>query len=137
MTEQGNWLSVLDSWLSKPDPLLYLDQAPGPQKPAARLAEHGIRAGVVRLEAVTDKTTLMQAIARDLKWPSWFGANWDALADLLAGYEEDEAGSFVLLLAGWPEFTARDPDSAAILLEIIEDVQSQPDSPLSGAILLT
>ncbi len=136
MTEQGNWLSVLDSWLSKPDPLLYLDQAPGPQKPAARLAEHGIRAGVVRLEAVTDKTTLMQAFARDLNWPSWFGANWDALADLLAGEEEDEPGSLVLILTDWAGFADRDPESAATLLEIIKDIHAEMNSPLLGAIVL-
>lgn len=37
----------------------------------------------VDLAQVTDKAGLLNAIAKTLAFPEWFGANWDALNDLL------------------------------------------------------
>jgi RNAse (barnase) inhibitor barstar len=42
-----------------------------------------LRFSVVDLARIADKRSLMNALAKALKLPSYFGHNWDALADCL------------------------------------------------------
>ncbi|MCC5865487.1 MAG: barstar family protein [Wenzhouxiangella sp.] len=134
MTHSAQWQSLLKAWLSNEEALLCL---PGPVDPgaiAAELTAIGIDAATVKLGVADDKANMMQAFQRDLNWPDWFGANWDALADLLMGAEDQGARPRVLFLCGWAAFAARAPDTAATLIEIIEDVSRDRHSLLVGAI---
>jgi hypothetical protein len=46
-----------------------------------------------------DKETLLRNIADALRFPDWFGHNWDALEDCLADLSWRDAAGFVLLFS--------------------------------------
>ena len=70
----------------------------------------------VRLSGARDKQALMQRIAGALQFPSWFGANWDALEDCLGDLSWFKAGGHVLLFEGAADLPA---DERGILLDIL------------------
>jgi hypothetical protein len=58
-----------------------------------------LRGSKLALHAISlegDKKTLLARIAETLEFPQWFGANWDALEDLL----KEKAGEHVLVFTG-------------------------------------
>ncbi len=136
MMSERLWQDQLAAWLDQGPALLALDQPVAPVEISGRLAAAGLDAGAVDLSAVADKDGMMRAFQRDLAWPDWFGANWDALADLLAGPEDVAARPMALILIDWPGFAERAPDIAATLAELIEELSADPRSLLIGAILL-
>ena len=73
----------------------------------------------VRLSGAGDKQALMQRIAGALQFPSWFGANWDALEDCLGDLSWSKAGGHVLLFEGAADLPA---DERGILLDILASV---------------
>lgn len=136
MTPEPPWQEKLSVWLDQGPALLSLDQRIAPAEVTAQLAAAGLESGTVHLGTVADKDAMMQAFRRDLNWPDWFGANWDALADLLAGPEEAAARPFALILVDWPGLADRAPDLVATLSELIEELSAEPRSLLVGAVLL-
>ncbi|MFN2643811.1 MAG: barstar family protein [Burkholderiales bacterium] len=54
---------------------------------------------VVSIDAQGD---VFGAMARSLAFPSWFGANWDALEDSLSDLSWRERDGHVLLFSGYP-----------------------------------
>ncbi len=70
----------------------------------------------VRLSGAGDKQALMQRIAGALQFPSWFGANWDALEDCLGDLSWLKAGGHILLFEGAADLPA---DERGILLDIL------------------
>ncbi|MEF9881770.1 barstar family protein [Streptomyces sp. P9-A4] len=60
---------------------------------------------VLDLSGVTDKAALMDRCAAALALPSWFGRNWDALADSLTDLPEPVA----LVVTGWQEYARARP----------------------------
>jgi hypothetical protein len=63
-------------------------------------AAKGLRMARIDLAAVSDKAGLMQAVARALEFPAWFGGNWDALEDCLTDLSWHHADGHVLLVEG-------------------------------------
>jgi hypothetical protein len=57
------------------------------------------------LRGASTKEALLQRIAKALRFPEWFGANWDALEDCLTDLSWLEASGHVLIFEG---FTAGD-----------------------------
>ncbi len=58
----------------------------------------GLAAFRVNLAKAGDKEHMLSAIAKSLKFPDWFGHNFDALADCLADMEWKPADGYVVLL---------------------------------------
>ena len=56
------------------------------------------RVSRVSLAGVRDKSELLARLARDLRFPEWFGGNWDALEDCLTDLSWLDADGHVLLL---------------------------------------
>jgi hypothetical protein len=71
----------------------------------------GLRLARVRLEGGKEKT--LERIAAALRFPNWFGGNWDALEDALGDLSWLDAGGHVIVFDGEP------PE--AMLLEILRD----------------
>lgn len=86
-------------------------------------AARHVRLWPVDLAQVTHKAGLMATLAADLELPDWFGANFDALYDLLTDVDlvPDRAG---LLLVGLDALTARDPDLGGQLLGVLLEAQT-------------
>lgn len=74
----------------------------------------------VDLAKVRGKQELLDAIARELAFPDWFGANWDALEDCLTDLSWCAASGYVLILANAGEFAAAQPEEFETALEVFD-----------------
>lgn len=82
----------------------------------------------VRLVAVGpagSKAALLTAIAESLRFPEWFGHNFDALVDLL-GDEDYVPSHTVMLWRGWAALAEADPDAFAVFLDVLRERAEQP-----------
>ncbi len=68
----------------------------------------------------TGKDDAIARIAAALRFPEWFGANWDALADSLADLSWLPAPGYLLLLPGTDELRTSDPEGFDTLASILE-----------------
>ncbi len=78
-------------------------------------AVKGTNIEVVRI-AADRKSSLMQAMAKALQFPGWFGANWDALEDCLTDLSWREASGRVLVFEGAPALAA---DERGTLIDVL------------------
>lgn len=75
----------------------------------------------IDLAGCSDRQDALARLASALKFPAWFGGNWDALADSLADMSWWPAAGYLLLIehsAGW---RAEEPEAFDTALEIIEE----------------
>jgi hypothetical protein len=70
----------------------------------------------VSLAGAAAKDALMTRVAAALKFPQWFGGNWDALEDCLTDLSWSSAGGHVLLLEGAAEMSG---DECGIFIDIL------------------
>ncbi|MEU9102629.1 barstar family protein [Streptomyces sp. NPDC048361] len=72
------------------------------------------------LEGVTGKAAFMDRVATALRFPDWFGRNWDALADCLGDPDWGPAvPGRLLVVTRWQEYAAGRPDEWAIALDVL------------------
>lgn len=64
----------------------------------AAAQQNGYEVFRVDLYAAENKEDMFAAIARALKFPSWFGYNWDGLLDCLADLSWQPAEGYVVIL---------------------------------------
>jgi hypothetical protein len=74
------------------------------------------RVSRISLDGVRDKSELLARLARDLRFPAWFGANWDALEDCLTDLSWLEADGHVLLFDG---ASGLDADDFGVLADVL------------------
>lgn len=74
----------------------------------------------VELAGVVDKAGLLDALARGMAFPEWFGANWDALADCLADLGWCPAEGYLVLLEHCDLLHARAADDFATALQLFQ-----------------
>ena len=89
----------------------------------AAIAEAGaaLRYEVVHIDLAgcVDAPTLFARFARALRFPDWFGLNWDALADSLGDLSWLPASGYVLLIENASGWRAAAGEDAATLLEVL------------------
>jgi RNAse (barnase) inhibitor barstar len=73
----------------------------------------------VDLRGCTDGRVGLARIAEALRFPEWFGANWDALADCLSDLSWWPSPGYVMVLEHASEWRAQDRESFDIVLEIL------------------
>jgi hypothetical protein len=71
----------------------------------------------LNLARVANKQEFLAACAKGLRFPGWFGGNWDALADCLKDLHAD----CVVNCRSSGKFAAAAPDDYATALEIFRD----------------
>jgi hypothetical protein len=76
----------------------------------------GTTLSCTRIALQGGKAQVLEALAKALAFPDWFGRNWDALEDCLADLSWKPAEGYVLLLTGVP---ALPKDDAGILMDIL------------------
>jgi RNAse (barnase) inhibitor barstar len=87
---------------------------------------HEVRV-VGSVSAGLDKASVLDAFARDLDLPEWFGRNWDALLDALRDLEVPRGQTLELV---WDHVgTLRRTDHATYetVIDILEQVQDERD----------
>lgn len=94
----------------------------------AELRAAAARAGLAWFEldsaGARDKVAFLAACARDLGFPAWFGANWDALSDCLKDFSWARAPGYVIVWRGAAALGAAAPELRATALEIFRDAAS-------------
>jgi RNAse (barnase) inhibitor barstar len=86
----------------------------------AAAAENDFALWRVDLAGVRSKQELLDAIARELAFPEWFGSNWDALEDCLTDLAWCVASGYVLILANAGAFAAAQPEEFETALEVFD-----------------
>ena len=74
----------------------------------------------IDLASVRSKQELLDAIARELAFPDWFGSNWDALEDCLTDLGWCVASGYVIILANAGAFAAAEPEEFETALEVFD-----------------
>lgn len=75
----------------------------------------------VDLNLARNKDSLLDALAAALRFPDWFGQNWDALDDCLADLSWLPAVGYVVLLERGEGLRSADPQSYSAALAIFAD----------------
>jgi RNAse (barnase) inhibitor barstar len=81
----------------------------------------GLHCVRIDLGRCRDKAALLERLADALRFPDWFGHNWDALADCLDDLSWLPEGGVLLVLEDCRRFCAAAPRDYAVLLEILAD----------------
>lgn len=97
-----------------------------PATVVAALRSRGITTWSIDAAGAADKASFLQACAAGLSLPSWFGQNWDALADSLADLPVPPSGA-AIVLAGVGAYAAADPDGLATALDVFRQACARPD----------
>lgn len=85
-------------------------------------AAASLRFAVARIDlsGCRDKAQLLAQFALALRFPDWFGGNWDALADCLDDLAWWPADGYVLLIDGSHARLASHDDDLRTLLDILD-----------------
>lgn len=94
-----------------------MSQAPSRPAPAT-LTSTDIR---IDLAGCTDKTELLARLAQALRFPHWFGHNWDALSDCLTDLSWLPAQQYRLVLCEPQALRAAAPETLDTALEILAE----------------
>jgi RNAse (barnase) inhibitor barstar len=87
---------------------------------AAAAAGNDFAVWRVDLAEVRSKQELLDAVARELAFPDWFGSNWDALEDCLTDLSWCVASGYVLILTNAGGFAAAEPEEFETALEVFD-----------------
>jgi RNAse (barnase) inhibitor barstar len=82
---------------------------------------HGLRTVDADCGPAGDKRGLLRAIARALRFPDYFGYNWDALEDCLTDLDWLDARGTLLILSHADRLAGRAPRALAVALDTLED----------------
>jgi len=82
--------------------------------------ELGFAAAAVDLAGCLDRDEVLDRFAAALRFPDWFGRNWDALADCLGDLSWLPAEGYLLLLDHAGAWREAEADQFATALEILD-----------------
>ena len=85
-------------------------------------AEIGFNVWRIDISPVRDSRELLSVLGSTLRFPDWYGHNWDALADCLTDLSWCEADGHILLIPGLAGLQQRDPSACQKLLGLLQEV---------------
>jgi RNAse (barnase) inhibitor barstar len=96
----------------------------GPHTAAALCAlgeSLGLRCARVDLAGCTEKIELLARIGASMRFPDWFGSNWDALYDCLGDLSWLDARGHLLVIENAGELRAAAQEDFVTLLDVLEE----------------
>ncbi len=73
-------------------------------------------------KAIRDKKTFLEHIARAMKFPDYFGKNWDALQDCLTDLQGIEPKGYILVYQSPTRFIKSSPGHWAVARDVFNSV---------------
>ena len=95
--------------------------APLPEAALDAAARKKLLVVPVRLPAARDKNGFLKAMAKALRFPDYFGHNWDAFYDCLLDLKHDEGAGTLLLLRDASGFARAEPEEFAAAVDTLAD----------------
>jgi RNAse (barnase) inhibitor barstar len=95
--------------------------APLPETALESAARKKLLVVQVRLPAVRDKNGFLKAIAKALRFPDYFGHNWDAFYDCLLDLKHDDGAGTLLVLRDASGFAKAEPEEFAAAVDTLMD----------------
>ena len=80
----------------------------------------GVRLVRVDGSSVHDRKRFLAAAARAMRFPAWFGGNWDAFADAITDLAWAPADAYVVVLGDMQRFATQAPQAFHAALSILE-----------------
>ena len=114
----NDWVILFRSYLSSGVYIINPGTSIGIIKKAA--VEDGLEYLHVDLKKVTDKAALLKKVAQALRFPEYFGMNWDALGDCLMDMSWKPAAGYVLLFSNFKVFAKNNPEDMKIIGNIFD-----------------
>src|SRR5512141_2182716 len=96
-------------------------QAPLPEAALETAERKKLLVVPVRLIAARDKNAFLNAIAKALRFPAYFGHNWDAFYDCLLDLKHDEGAGTLLVLRDASGFARAEPEEFAAAVDTLTD----------------
>ena len=94
---------------------------PAHQGSAADAAKKkGLLVLTVEIAARANKDQALEQLGAALHFPTWYGANFDALFDCLTDPDWQPGRGHVIMIKGMIELRATNPDDFATLIEVFE-----------------
>lgn len=115
-----------------PDRAGVFQLAGAPETVAGCAEDAGLAVFRVNLQNVYAKDALISRIARTLRFPPWFGQNWDALNDSLADLSWVPGDGWLIILENADDFAHHDPGvfrSAVEVFLAVSDYWRQAGKP--------
>ncbi len=95
--------------------------APLPEAVLESAARKKLLVVPVRLPAARDKNGFLNAIAKALRFPDYFGHNWDAFYDCLLDLKHDDGAGTLLVLRDASGFARAAPEEFAAAVDTLMD----------------
>lgn len=83
------------------------------------VGKQGIAQFRVPLARIRTKEEFLEAVARALRFPDWFGGNWDALEDCLTDLSWQPAEVYVIVLTDADRFRVASGEDLSMALRIL------------------
>jgi RNAse (barnase) inhibitor barstar len=94
----------------------------------------GLRVEKIGLQGARDKNAFLNAVARSLRFPDYFGRNWDAFYDCLTDLEHEKGEGVLVLLREASGFARAEPEEFAAAVDALQDAVEFWDA--DGKVLL-
>lgn len=115
----------------RPAAVLRWDGAQPPEEVAATAYAQGWACRHLEGSRAGDRAGFLAEVERVLGFPSTYGRNLDALADLL----DDLPGPTLLLWDGWGAFAEADPEVFSVVVELLGERCVDPGRPPFAVLL--
>lgn len=115
----------MDNWMTVFGSHLYSGvHSAGPETEETGIREaaaaNGLDYTAIRLCDVTDKVGFLSTVATAMRFPAYFGMNWDAFHDCLTDLSWQPAAGYVLYFAAFRTFAETDRVNAEIATHVLQ-----------------
>jgi RNAse (barnase) inhibitor barstar len=95
--------------------------SPFPPRALEAASQLGAQVAEVALQGARDKNAFLKAIAAALRFPDYFGHNWDAFYECLTDLEQASGTGIVVVLRQASGFARTEPDEFAAAVDALRD----------------
>ena len=108
-----NWATAFKSYKNSGVYIVKAAEELASIEPSA--TDRGLTYLCIDLAGVTDKEALLQKIAEVLRFPAYFGMNWDALEECITDLSWLKAKGYVIVFANMDALATHNPRTSQIL----------------------